>query len=358
MKKYFLFFVLVLTIVVGFYSCKQCKSNQPVEVKNDTASIPAIDSLNILIRQDSLNPFLYYKRAHLFEANNELKSAITDMFYALSLDTLRPEFYLYGAELFKKSGDPQRGILLMNKAITTDSMNTTYYVQAASLAYIDTTIKGNYRLALDYLNVAIERDPQNAEIYFYKGNVFKELGDTTRALSAFQTATELNPKFYDAYMQIGLLLQKRNDKNAVKYLENAIKVGANPEQALYAKACVLKDEGVDLYDANKDAKAKEKLIAAVETFKQVIDANYKNVEAYMGAGFCYFQMDSVMEAYKCYELATKIEPAYGGAYFSMGLCAEDLGRKKEAMNLFQTALNMDPSLTRAQQHLNKLQQAQ
>ncbi len=355
MRKYFLFLVFVLTVIVGFNSCKQCKSSQALQVKNDTATIPAIDSLNAQIRQDSLNPFLYYKRAHLFEANDELKSAITDMFYALTLDTLRPEFYLFAAELFKKSGEPQRGILLMNKAITTDSMNTTYYVQAASFAYIDTTIKGNYRLALDYLNVAIERDPQNAEIYFYKGNVFKELGDTTKALSAFQTATELNSKFYDAYMQIGLLLQKRNDKNAVKYLENAIKVGAKPEQALYAKACVLKDEGVNLYDADKDAKAREKLIAAVETFKQVIDVNYKNVEAYMGAGFCYYQMDSVLEAYRYYELATKVEPAYGGAYFSKGLCAEDLGRKKEAMNLFQTALNIDPTLTRAQEHLSKMQ---
>lgn len=355
MKKYFLFIAFVIVTISLFNSCKQCKSSKADVVKTDSLSIPAIDALTAQIKMDSLNPFLYYKRAHLFEANNELKSAVTDMFLALTLDTLRPEFYLYGAELFKKTGEPQRGIALLNKAITTDSMNVNFYVQAALLAYIDTTIKNNYRLALDYLNVAIDRDPQNADIYFCKGNVFKELGDTTKALSAFQTATELNPKFSDAYMQIGLLLRSRNDKNAIKYLENAIKISTKPEEALYAKANILKEEGVKLYDANQESKAQEKLVSAVDAFKKVIDANYKNVEAYMGAAFCYYQMDSVQEAYHYYELATKIEPTYAGAYFSQGLCAEDLGRKKEAMSLYQTCLNIDPSFKRAEINLQKLQ---
>lgn len=280
------------------------------------------------------------------------------MFLALTLDSLRPEFYLYAAELFKKTAEPQRGLALMQKAIRTDSMNTVFYVKAAELAYIDTTVKGNYRIALDYLNAAIEKDPQNADIYFYKGTIFKEVGDTTKALSAFQTATELNPKFYNAYVQIGLLLKAKKDKNAEKYFDNAIKVSEKPEDALYAKANLLKEEGVRLYNANQDAKSRETLCRAVESFKKVIDVNYKNVEAYMGTGFCYYQMDSLEEAYRYYEMATKIEPTYAGAYFSKGLCAEDLGKKKEAMNLYQTCLNIDPTFKRAEEHLKKLQSVQ
>ena len=311
--------------------------------------------MNEEIKKDSLNPFLYFKRAQLYEANNDFKSAATDMFLALTLDSLRPEFYLYAAELFKKTGEPQRGIAFMNKAITTDSMNTAFYVKAAELAYIDTAIKGNYGLALNYLNTAITKDPQNADIYFYKGNIFKEIGDTTKALSSFQTATELNPKFYNAYVQLGLLLRSRKDKSAEKYFDNAIRVSDKPEDALYAKANLLKEEGIALYDANKIAPAIDKLSNAVEQFKKVIEVNYKNVEAYMGAGFCYYQMDSLTDAYKYYELATKIEPTYAGAYFSKGLCAEELGRKKEAMALYQNCLNINPDFKRAEEHLKKLQ---
>lgn len=360
MRKSLFFSIVIVSIVIVlsfFSSCKQCNRSADV-VKVDSTSIPKLDLVNEEIKKDSLNPFLYYKRAQLYEANNDFKSAATDMFLALTLDSLRPEFYLYAAELFKKTAEPQRGLVLMQKAIATDSTNVLYYVKAAELAYIDTNLEGNYKMALSYLNTAIAQDPQNADIYFYKGTIFKEVGDTAKALSAFQTATELNPKFYNAYVQIGLLLKAKKDKNAEKYFDNAIKVSSKPEDALYAKANLLKEEGVRLYDANKDAQATEQLSKAAQSFKQVIEVNYKNVEAYMGAGFCYYQMDSVEEAYKYYEMATKIEPAYAGAYFSKGLCAEDLGKKKEAMNLYQNCLNIDPSFKRAEEHLKKLQSVQ
>jgi len=360
MRKSLFFLILIAGIATGlsfFSSCKWC--NKPVETVNaDSVAIPQLDALNEEIKKDSLNPYLYFKRAQLYEANNDFKSASTDMFLALTLDSLRPEFYLYAAELFKKTADPQRGLALMQKAIITDSLNINYYVKAAELAYIDTTIKGNFKIALDYLNTAIEKDPQNADIYFYKGTIFKEVGDTLKALSAFQTATELNPKFYNAYVQIGLLLKSRKNKNAEKYFDNAIKVSEKPEDALYAKANLLKEEGVRLYDSNRETQAVAVLSKAVEQFKKVIEVNHKNVEAYMGAGFCYYQMDSVEEAYKYYELATKVEPAYAGAYFSKGLCAEDLGKKKEAMALYQNCLNIDPSFKRAEEHLQKLQATQ
>ncbi|HLP52206.1 MAG TPA: tetratricopeptide repeat protein [Chitinophagales bacterium] len=352
-----IFIAITVVLVLFLPSCKQC--NKQVEVANtDTVSIPKLDAITAEITKDSLNPFLYYKRAQIYEANNDYKSAATDMFIALTLDSLRPEFYMYAAELFKRTAEPQRGLSLMQKAIATDSMNTAFYVKAAELAYIDTTLEGNYRRALDFLNAAIAKDPQNADIYFYKGTIFKEIGDTIKALSSFQTATELNPKFYNAYVQIGLLLKSKKDKNAEKYFDNAIKVSDNPEDALYAKANLLKEEGVRLYDANKLAQATEKLSKAAEQFKKVIEVNHKNVEAYMGTGFCYYQMDSVQDAYHYYDLATQVDPTYAGAYFSKGLCAEDLGRKKEAIGLYQTCLNIDPEFERAAQHLKNLNAAQ
>jgi tetratricopeptide (TPR) repeat protein len=350
-------FLLIYIVALAFNSCQQC-NHAPKEItteKKDTLGIPTLDEVNAEIKKDSINPALYYKRAHINETNNEIKSALTDMFLALTLDSLRPEYYLYTANLFKKSGDLSRGIVLMSKAIATDSMNIDFYVKGAELAYIDTAIKGNYKIAMDYLNAAILKNPQNADIYFYKGNVFKELHDTARAISAFQTATELNPKYYDAYMQIGLLLENKKDKNAQKYFDNAIKVSNKPEDALYAKANILKDEGTSLESAEKDAQAAEKFKGAIENFRKVIEINSRNVEAYMGIAFSYYQMDSVEDAYKYYSMATQIEPTYAGAYFSKGLCAEDLGHTKEAIALYQTCLNLDPHFTRAEQHIKKLQ---
>ncbi len=344
----------LLTAILFFNSCKQCNTSQQADVKTDTVAIPLLDELNKQIAADSLNPFLYYKRAQVYEANQDYKSAATDMYLALTLDSVRPEFYLYCAELFKKTGDVQRGVAFMNKAISIDSLNTAFYVKAAELIYIDKTMPDNYKTAMNYLNAAIEKDPQNADIYFYKGTIFKEVGDTVKALSNFQTATELNPQFYNAYVQIGMLLKNRKDKNAEKYFDNAIRVSNAPEDALYAKANLLKEDGVRLYDAGKEKEAVAKLSGAIDQFKKVIEVNHKNAEAYMGVGFCYYQMDSLHEAYKYYGLAATMEPTYAGAYFSQGLCAEELGKTKEAIQLYQNCLNIDPEFKRAQEHLDKL----
>ncbi len=359
MKKFGFLLTSIALLVVLMNSCQQCNRGKTDNaVKSDSLSIPKLDEATAAIKKDSLNPYLYYKRAQIYEASGDFKSASTDMFLALTLDSLRPEYYLYAADLFKKTFEPKRGIVLMNKAIATDSMNIAYYVKAAELAYIDTTVKGNYKLALDYLNTAIDKDPQNADIYFYKGTIFKEVGDTNKAISSFQTATELNPKFYNAYVQIGLLLQKRKDKNAVKYLDNAIKVSDRPEDALYAKANLLKEEGVALQNANKDAQANVMFLQAVESFKKVVEVNHRNTEAYMGLAKCYYQIDSLEQAYKYYEMATKLDPTYAGAYFSKGLCAEEMGRTAEAINLYQTCLNIDPTFSRASEHLKNLQKTQ
>ncbi|MCS6935679.1 MAG: tetratricopeptide repeat protein [Chitinophagales bacterium] len=348
-------FLLTLTVTLAAQSCKQCKKDKQAPLATqDTLHIPGLQEINAEIARDSTNPFLYFKRAQLYQANDQLKSALTDMFIALSLDSLRPEFYLYAAELFKQSGEPKRGIALMDKAITTDSLHTPYYVKAAELAYIDTTLPNNFTIALQYLNTAIGKDPQNADIYFFKGNVYKELKDTLKAISNFQTATELNPRYYDAYVQIGLLLKQRNDKNAVKYLDNAIKVKEKPEDALYAKANMLKEEGLKLYDSGKTDEAVPVLLKAIDAFKEVIRVNHRNAEAYMGAAFCYYQLDSVQMAYQYYDMAIKVAPLYAGAYFSKGLCAEDLGKKSEAMMLYQNCLNIDPNFTRAKEHLEQL----
>ncbi|MCW5908837.1 MAG: tetratricopeptide repeat protein [Chitinophagales bacterium] len=353
-KTVFLLGVCFLSLLF-FNSCSQCNRDNATEPASaDSTGIPEVDKWSQAIKTDSLNPYLYYKRAQAYEAYSDFKSAATDMYLALTLDSLRPEFYLYTAELFKKSGEPQRGIALMNKAIVTDSLNSNFYVKAAELAFVDTTIPGNYKLALDYLNAAITKDMQNADIYFFKGNIFKEMGDTAKAVSSFQTATELNPKYYDAYVQIGLLLKARNDKSAQKYFDNAIKVSDKPEDALYAKANLLKEEGLTLYEADKLKPSYEKLNAAISVFKQVVEVNHRNVEAYMGIGFCYYQMDSLEQAYEYYDKALKLAPAYAGAYFSKGLCAEELGKLNEAAMLYQNCLNIDPTFERAKKHLEGL----
>ena len=61
-----------------------------------------------------------------------------------------------------------------------------------------------------------------------------------------------------------------------------------PEDALYAKANIYKQEALALQDAGQMQQAIPKFSLAIENFKKVIEVfNHRNVEAYMGIGFSY-----------------------------------------------------------------------
>ena len=90
MKKLILLGSVLVVLLLAFQSCKQCNQSNADQTQTDTVGIPKLKAINAEIQKDSLNPFLYYQRAQIYEANNDFKSAATDMYLALTLDSLRP----------------------------------------------------------------------------------------------------------------------------------------------------------------------------------------------------------------------------------------------------------------------------
>src|SRR5947207_7795453 len=66
--------------------------------------------------------------------------------------------------------------------------------------------------------------------------MFKETGDTTHAVSSFQTATEQNPEYYDAFIQLGNLFSLKKNNLALQYYDKALELKRNSPEALYGKA--------------------------------------------------------------------------------------------------------------------------
>lgn len=102
---------------------------------------------------------------------------------AINLDSLRPNFYTYGAALFIKSEEPKRAIMLMAHAISLDSTYIDFYIPGGKYAYL---IK-DYDQALAFFNQGLGKDMFAADLYYYKGMTYKDKGDTTKAMSSFQT---------------------------------------------------------------------------------------------------------------------------------------------------------------------------
>jgi predicted Zn-dependent protease len=67
--------------------------------------------------------------------------------------------------------------------------------------------------SIDLLNVLIAEDPTDATFYCLKGDNQRELKDTLRAIATYQKALELDGEYYDAAMQLGLLLAAKKKIN-------------------------------------------------------------------------------------------------------------------------------------------------
>jgi len=72
---------------------------------------------------------------------------------------------------------------------------------------------GNYSWAISDYNKAIELDPKFAEAYYNRGLAYDYLGDSSRAISDYNKAIELNPKDADAYYNRGLAYLDSGDSS-------------------------------------------------------------------------------------------------------------------------------------------------
>jgi tetratricopeptide (TPR) repeat protein len=76
-----------------------------------------------------------------------------------------------------------------------------------------------------------------------KGSIYKESGDTARAISSLVTATEQDNAFEDAFYDLGIIYAARKNPLAMEYYNSALRINPTNANILYARAKLLQDLG-------------------------------------------------------------------------------------------------------------------
>jgi len=120
-------------------------------------------------------------------------------------------------EAFRANGDPESGLPFLEVGFTKYPKN-----QSILIALINYYLNKNEDPAkvITYIEKAIQDDPGNFSLYHAKGAVYDKLNDFDNAITAYTKATELNPKFFDSYFNIGALYYNKG----IKFLEEANKI--------------------------------------------------------------------------------------------------------------------------------------
>jgi tetratricopeptide (TPR) repeat protein len=91
--------------------------------------------------------------------------------------------------------------------------------------------KNEFDNALNFLNKALEIDPNFSEGWFNTGNIYKQINEFDKAVDSYVKATELNPDFTKAWFFMGCAyFDKKDYHRAIEHIEKAIKLDPNLAQ--------------------------------------------------------------------------------------------------------------------------------
>ena len=331
------FFTLIA--IVTIISCTNNSTKTETKTK-DTIAVKTPEELNKLNNQLKANPKdaeLYHKRAQYFFDRKDYNSSMADMTSAMNIDSSKAEYYLTLSDIYFVTNLTSKSKAALEKCIKLDDKNTIAMLKLAELfLYVR-----KYKESIEYINMALKIDKFNAKAHFMKGMNYKEMKDTAKAISSMQTAVEQDQKYYNAYIQLGILCAAQRNSLAIQYYKDAIRIKPKSTEAWY-----------DLGKCYQDLGNWSNAIASYSTLLK-IDAN--NKYAHYNTGVIYFlALKKYPEAIEQYTQAIGIDPKYTEAYYARGICYKEMKKMNEASTDFVACTSINPDFEPAKEVLKEM----
>jgi tetratricopeptide (TPR) repeat protein len=308
--------------------CLLFLSNCTTYSSSNTDTVKELQSYFSQIKENPKDASLYFARGQYYQKNKKDSLAIVDFEKAVQLDSTKAKYFSAAANLLFDLKD-KRSIPYLQKALT---INPNDIVAQLKVARIQCYTQ-NYTEAFKSINTVLRTDVYNYEAYFLKGLCYKDLEDTTNAISSFQTASRINPENADPYLQLGLLLSNKDIKQAILYFENSYKADTNNVEPLNGI-------GMLYQTRNQNALAKKAFIRCIE-------ANPGFAKAYYNIGCVLMDEDSLPKAMRQFDIATKHDPQYKEAFYNRGLCKELQKDMAGALQDYELAVQINPDFSLA-----------
>ena len=166
---------------------------------------------------------------------------------------------------------------------------------------LDLLKEGHYDRAITNFDKAIEINPRFAEAYNNRGIAYKEKGQYDKAITNYKNAIEIDPRLAAAYGNRGSAYAKKGEYDkAISDCTKAIEINSGNAMLYFNRGVVYMEKGQH-----------EKAIA---DYSKAIELNPRYTEAYNNRGVCYFYQRDYEKAWddvnKAESLGFKVHPAF------------------------------------------------
>jgi tetratricopeptide (TPR) repeat protein len=257
--------------------------------------------------------------------------------------------------------------------------------------------EGRLEECIELLSMAEKVETNNPDLYLTKGAAYNLLGDTAKAVEAYELAIDMNLDDMDETLyNIGISFGQAGETNlAIKYLEKAFLENPKNEIVLYELGYYFDrdsqfeksidfynkyldidpfnhsvwynigitynrmgmfDEAIEAYDyalvlneeflhahfnkANALANNNQ-FDQAIECYEQYLKLDDENDDAYCYLAECYLNTDRYNEALVNYQKAIRLNDSNSGAWYGSGLIMWSEGQLAEAQAFFKKALTLE-----------------
>jgi tetratricopeptide (TPR) repeat protein len=335
--------LLYLFLFIALISCshEQAKDEAITPKDDSLAKIlndPELKAINTKLLEQPENADLYHQRAIVYFHLKEFQPAVNDSKRAIRIDSTKAEYYNTLVDVYFSQNNTRLAKELLEIIEKKFPENTDALLKLAELYWL----VRQYQKAIDYVNKALKIDEHIARGYYIKGGIYRESGDTTRAVSSLETATEQDNDFVDAYYDLGVIFSARRNPVGLQYFDNVLRIDPKHEDARYGRAKLLQDLG--------------KIQEAIAEYESILKSDEKCAR-------CHYNLGAIMleivkdnkSAVSHFTEAIRIEPANPQTYFARGYTYTKMKDIESAKADYKMCLKLAPDFEPALQGLNTLE---
>jgi protein O-mannosyl-transferase len=219
--------------------------------------------------------------------------------------------------------------------------------------------QGDYAGALSDFNQAIRVMPKYKEAYYNRGLIRSELGDHAGALKDLSIAIKISPSYKEAYFLRGdIKMNKGDNKGAMEDYLKAIEISpsykaaflrigeAKEKQGDYAGAIELFEKATKMLPDFQEAfcklgelkRTQGDFSGALNDLNKAIEIMPDFKEAYNNRAIVQFSMGKTNEAYSDFNKALEIDSGYFDALYNRAKCKKMSGDIQGALNDLNLAI--------------------
>ncbi len=203
--------------------------------------------------------------------------------------------------------------------------------------------QGRYDDAIEIYKKLIDMNPNDAIYHSNLANIYYLKGDIKSAVSYYQTSISLNPnKNWTSVIA-----------QTLGYIFHESKENFDAAISAYQSASILNPTDVDIYISLGSAfYDKGDYANALATYRMALEVDPNNARIHCNLGFLLWGKGMIEEAVKEYEKAIKLDPLYDIAYNNLGVIyLDDLGYIQEATDNISKAIEVNAKYALAHYNL-------